>query len=88
MRTASDVLTNPKPGDVIQMQPGLTRTVLSNDGHHVRYMVTYDGTNNVGPCAVSTARWGRSLRESNDPLATVVFAVNDMAPVEVLHVAE
>jgi hypothetical protein len=88
MRTASDVLTNPVAGDVIQIRPGWTRTVLSNDGHHVRYMVTYDGTKNVGPCAVSTARWGASLQESNGALAAVVFAVNDMATVEVLHVAE
>ena len=87
MRTASDVLTDPKPGDVVKI-PGCIRTVLSNDGDHVRYMVTYNGMRNVGPCSVSTARWGRSLQESNDPLATVVFAVNYMATVEVLHVAE
>jgi hypothetical protein len=88
MRTASDVLTNPKPGDVVRCGPGWTRTVLSNDGDHVRYMVTYDGKKNVGPCAVSTARWGASLQESNGALAAVGFAVNDMATVEVLHVAE
>jgi hypothetical protein len=88
MRTASDVLTNPKPGDVIQIRPGWIRTVLSNDGDHVRYMVTYNGMKNAGPCSVRTAGWGPSLQESNGALATVVFAVNDMATVEVLHVAE
>lgn len=48
MRTASDVLTNPKPGDVVQIRPGWVRTVLSNDGDHVRFMVTYNGMKNDG----------------------------------------
>jgi hypothetical protein len=42
MRTACDALTNPKPGDVVKI-PGCIRTVLSNDGDCVRYMVTYNG---------------------------------------------
>jgi hypothetical protein len=74
MRTASDVLTNPKPGDVIQIRLGWTRTVLTNDGEHVRFMATYNGMKNRGPYSVKTARWGPSL--------------DDMAATEVLHVAE
>ena len=58
MRTASDVLENPKPGDVVQIRPGWTRTVLTNDGDHVQFMVTYNGMKNDGPYSVRTARWG------------------------------
>jgi hypothetical protein len=74
MRTASDVLTNPKPGDVIQIRLGWTRTVLTNDGEHVQFMATYNGMKNCGLYSVQTARWASSL--------------DGMATTEVLHVAE
>jgi hypothetical protein len=74
MRTAFDALTNPKPGDVIQISLGWTSTVLINDGEHVRFMATYNGMKNCGPYSVKTACWGPSL--------------DDMATTEVLYVAE
>lgn len=73
MRDPADALKDPRPGDVIQIRPGWTRTVISNDGEYVVFKATYNGYKERAPYSVRTVRWGPSL--------------DDLASVEVLHVA-
>jgi hypothetical protein len=55
MRTASDVLTNPKPGDIIDIEPNWRRWVRSvSDG-----VVIFDSENSNGKfdCAATLDGW-------------------------------
>jgi hypothetical protein len=74
MRTASDVLANPKPGDEVRIGPGWTRRVTQRNGDTVEFYSTF-GTRStattIGPFGQSIQRWK-----------------NELTNVEVIHVDE
>ena len=68
-----DPRKDPRPGDVIQMRPGWTRKIISNDGTYVRFFASHDGVLEDQAYTARTARWGAALAYIG---------------AEVLHVAE
>jgi hypothetical protein len=64
MRTASDVLTNPKPGDVVMIGPGWTRRVTQRNGDMVEFYSTFgkrSTATTTGPYGQSVQRWKNEL---------------------------
>jgi hypothetical protein len=60
MRTADDVRTNPRPGDVVRIRPEWTRAVVKRDANTVYFSATRGGVEETG-FSVELEGWARAV---------------------------
>jgi len=64
MRSPADVLTDPRPGDVVRIGPGWTRRVTQRNGDTVEFYATFgkrSTATTTGPYEQSVERWAKEM---------------------------